>query len=135
MKTYKYICFSTATDERYDELEKWYTSQHFHDVMTIPGFVGVRMYKCCEPQFREIDRPLPYVVIWDLEAESQEEADAAFETMRQNGQSGKTIFSEAFGEWWDMCVEPISDYVKQSDAEGMTPEEIYDKLSNTQNYK
>lgn len=134
MKTYKYICLSTAADGRYDELVKWYAGQHFHDLLNNnPGIVGVQAYKCAAPQFREIERPMPYVVIWDIEAETQEAADQVFETMRSNGANGITVFSDAFGEWWDMCVEPITDYVTADAAKDKSVEEVFE-LSNTAAY-
>ncbi len=135
MKTYKYICMSTAANERYADLEKWYTSQHFHDLLNYnPGIVGVQAFKCAAPQFRDADRPMPYVVIWDIEAQTKEDADKVFEVMRENGANGTTVFSDAFGEWWDMNVEPISDYVTREAATGKSVDEVY-ALSNTDKYR
>ncbi|WP_302395963.1 hypothetical protein [Eggerthella sinensis] len=121
-KRYKYICTSTfGAGYTAQELIEWYTGQHFHDILALPGMEGVQFFGEATEQFRAIDRPQPFVVIWDI---CTDDPHATFDAMRARGLDGTTVFTDAFGDWYDICVQPLSKYVTAEEARGKSVEAV-----------
>lgn len=70
------------------------------------------------------------MVIWDI---CTDDPDGVFDIMRANGQNGTTVFSDAFGDWYDIAVQPLSKYVTSDEIEGKSVEEVY-KVSENSKY-
>jgi hypothetical protein len=48
MARYNYLVISNARAGRESEFDRWYTEQHLHDVLRVPGFIAAQRFEVAQ---------------------------------------------------------------------------------------
>jgi hypothetical protein len=90
LRKYKLVVLTNATEGNDQEFDDWYDNVHIPEVLDTPGFVGAERFK-----FRAGDARWKYLAIYEIEAES---ADEALETLNGRALSGAMQLTDALDE-------------------------------------
>ena len=63
------VVLSNAADGKDDAFNSWYTNQHLHDVLKIPGYTAAQRFKLSEAQLGPNAVPYQYLAIYEVEAD------------------------------------------------------------------
>lgn len=74
MPLFKLIVFSNPVKGKEDEYNDWYNNVHLNDALTLPGFKSAQRFKTDR---MDRDAPCGFAAIYDIEAESIEDAIAS----------------------------------------------------------
>jgi hypothetical protein len=71
------VVMSNATsEEREEEFNDWYTNQHLHDVVKVPGYKAAIRYEASAAQLAEGKPPWKYLAIYEVETDDVAKAAA-----------------------------------------------------------
>jgi hypothetical protein len=83
MGRYKLVVLSNAVPGREDEYNDWYSNEHLGDVVSIPGFAAAQRFTQHSLVTGEL--PQKYLAIYEMDAESPQEAIAALSARSASG--------------------------------------------------
>lgn len=122
-KKYSMLVFSRPVEGREEEYLSWYSGQHIHDLMQIPGYVGCRFYKVTNAQLfgTKEDKHYQYLMVWDWETD---DVEALMNDMRQRKADGRSKVCGAFAEQLNFICMPLTEQIDQSDICGLNVDEV-----------
>jgi hypothetical protein len=119
-----FMVASNPTDGREADFVTWYSGQHIHDLLNIPGVKAAQFFKLSNPQYREGQKhPLQYLVI--CEVDSDHLADvflriqnglATGTTVRSDAMNGPTSTNDTFS--------PVTKRLTAEDVRGKSVEDV-----------
>lgn len=88
-----FMVASNPVEGREADFVTWYSGQHIHDLLNIPGVKAAQFFKLSNPQYRAGQKhPLQYLVIWKIDSDHLAEVFLRI----QNGlATGTTVRSDA----------------------------------------
>lgn len=112
MQKFNFIVFTNTVEGRDDEFNEWYTNQHLHDVMKIPGVVSAQRFVRSEKQRDPGPFEWKYLAIYNCETDDVMEIIG--EIKKRVGTADMPI-SETLAQKRFFCVfEPITELVHAS---------------------
>jgi hypothetical protein len=70
------IVLTNAVEGQDEEFNEWYTTRHLNDVLAVEGFVAAQRFEFTPGKLGK-EAPYRYLAIYDVEAESVEQAERA----------------------------------------------------------
>jgi hypothetical protein len=112
MPVFKLLVFTNPVAGRDDEYNDWYDNQHLPDTMTFRGWKFAQRFKTV-PRYLDRDAPARYVAIYEIEADSMEEALRSSE----EGTAG-TFITDALDleSAWVIPLTPIGPALRSDEA-------------------
>lgn len=110
MPTYTYVVLSNPVDGHEDEYNDWYDAVHLPENFTdVEGMLSAQRFKFAAPGVRARktgEIPYRYLAIYEVEADSPEAVEAAFDKARDaGGIPASSVFDmSTVGGWF---FEPI----------------------------
>ncbi len=83
MARFKFVVLTKATGDRNDEFNEWYDAVHMPDVLAVDGVVGGERFRV--PTGADPTSPFPFLTIYEWEADTIEEAQAALAEANASG--------------------------------------------------
>ena len=74
MRRFKMLVFSEPFEGRDDEFNEWYTGQHLHDLVALPGFAAAQRFKLHSVSMGTTLNK--YLAIYDVETDDPDAAVA-----------------------------------------------------------
>ncbi len=74
MSTHRLIVYTQPAEGQEDAYNKWYDEVHLREVLQIEGFVAAQRFALSEAQIGETEGARRYMAIYEIEAESLEDA-------------------------------------------------------------
>jgi len=134
IKQYSMLVFSNPSEGFEEEYLEWYSGQHIHDLLRIPGYIGCKFYKLADIQLSDVEQQYKYMIIWDFETD---DFNSVVKEIQERMKDGRTVFIPAFDTaYFDNTWSPITKYVTSKEIEGKSVEEVlhiseFEKRSNT----
>ncbi len=94
MKEFAYVVLSNPVSGREEEYNAWYTNQHLHDVVAVPGFVSAQRFRLRDVAAEGVPQQR-YMAIYNMRTD---DPDALLADLTSLVQSGKMAMSEAFSQ-------------------------------------
>ena len=69
MAKYKLIVLINAIEGREDEFNDWFTNQHMHDGLKVPGMKTAQRFELTDDQWPEASRQWRYMTLYDVETD------------------------------------------------------------------
>ncbi len=111
MMKFVYLVLTNPTEGRDDEFNRWYTQQHLHDVLRVPGIVSAQRFVRTEQQRGSGPQPWRYMALYECEATDPDFVTAGIQA--RYGTSEMPM-SEALAEVRYACYfEPITGIVRK----------------------
>jgi hypothetical protein len=74
---YVFVVGHDVPENRHEEFNAWYNTEHIPALLSVPGFIGVRRFKLAEkPIVQRGGSVSEYLTLWDVEGESALTSDA-----------------------------------------------------------
>jgi hypothetical protein len=101
MPLMRLIVLTNAVDGKDEDFNTWYTGRHLGDVLAVDGFVAAQRFAFTPGKLGK-EAPYRYLAIYEVEADSVEEAEQALLTAA--GDESRMPISEAMARgratWW-----------------------------------
>ena len=94
MQDYAYVVLSGPVAGREEEYNRWYTEQHLHDVIAVPGFVSAQRFKIIDSA-SDGGPTQRYMAIYNMRTDAP---DALLAKLRELVETGQMEMSEAFDQ-------------------------------------
>jgi hypothetical protein len=115
---------SNPTDGREADFVTWYSGQHIHDLLNIPGVKAAQFFKLSNPQYREGQKhPLQYLVIWEVDSDHLADVFLRIQnglatgtTVRSDAMNGPTSTNDTFS--------PVTKRLTAEDVRGKSVEDV-----------
>jgi len=92
-QTHYFMVEGKPVTGREAEFVQWYSGQHIHDLLNIPGVVAAQFFKLSDPQYREGQpHPYRYLVIWEIRSD---DLAGVFKRIQQGLATGTTLRSSS----------------------------------------
>lgn len=114
MASLRLIVLTNPVEGHEDEYNDWYSDRHLEDVLAVEGFRAAQRF-AFRPGKLAKEAPFSYLAIYEVEAPSVEEAEAAL--LATAADSARMPISESMAReratWW---FEAITDRVARNDS-------------------
>lgn len=120
-----FMVASDPVEGREEDFVRWYSGQHIHDLLNIPGVKAAQFFKLSDPQYRPGQKhPLRYMIVWELDAT---DLPAVFSRIQNGLATGTTVRSDAMNaktstnDTW----APVTRRLTAADVKGKSVEDVY----------
>lgn len=94
MRDYAYVVLSGPVAGREEEYNRWYSEQHLHDVVAVPGFISAQRFRLADPAAEGVP-PQSYMAIYTMRTD---QPDALLETLRTLVETGRMEMSDSLDQ-------------------------------------
>lgn len=112
MAKYKLIVLINAIEGREDEFNDWFSNQHMHDSLKVPGMKTAQRFELTDDQWPEASRQWRYMTLYDVETDDV--AGVIAELRRRGGTPEMPSTDTIQPPVYIHVYEPITDFVESS---------------------